>query len=726
MQQAKHIRPSIKGRKRHRVLVGVLAVLGGLLAIMGIVCAVWLQNLPSLNTITDYQNSQTTTVYANDNTTVLAEFYLEDRQPVNLDQIAPAVLSATLDTEDARFYDHGGVDPIGIARALVNNIMHPDNKQGASTITQQLVRNTVLSDEAFDITLKRKVREAVLAMQLEGTLSKDQILNLYLNTINYGDNCYGIEAAAQHYFSKKAADLTVLEAATLAGIPQSPTAYTPTVHPDACKTRRNQVLQRMAENGDLSQSQADALAAEPVTLQVPADDNSSDGIYQYPYFTSYVRDTLLNSLGVKGVYEGGLTVYTTLDPALQADAEAACQAQYDQWDASTDAEIALVSIDPDTGFIKALVGGKDYASDQFNLVTQASRQAGSAFKAFTLTAAIQDGINPATLIDCTSPATLGTWKVENINNVNYGIRSIQSALAVSSNTGFARLCEAVGPQRVVDTAQSMGITSELSAVPSITLGSSGVSPLEMCAAYATFADGGIQRSPTAVTKVVDRSGATVYEWQDEGTQALSSEVCYAATRCLQTVFTQGTAVSAQLYSGQVAAGKTGTSENYRDHWLCGYTPQLSTTVWMGSRQEQSLPNLDCCYVWRTYMTAALNGQELEQFPTAANPPYDNAFNSTQAQKYGTGGWGWGSSSSSAAGSASSSSQGSASSSTTDKNAYQYQDEQGNVYAYDEATDTYAYSDGNGGTYRYNENTNTYSYESSTTTTATASTSSKTP
>ena len=650
-------------KKKHHPALWLLLIIAcvGTAAIIA-VSAYWLRDLPGVENVESYGYSQTTTIYASDNTTVLAEFYLQNRQPVKLAEISGDAIDATLAIEDERFYDHGAVDVIGIGRALWNNIVarfggSDAGLQGASTISQQLVRNTVLADEATDISIKRKLREARLAMDLEAKYSKDQILNMYLNTINYGDNCYGIQAASQHYFSKDASDLTTLEAATLAGIPQSPNAYTPTIDPDACKERRNLVLQRMAECGYITTEECSKLQQEDIKLNV-AEEKSSDGIYLYPYFTSYVRDTLLNEYSTSEIYEGGLSVYTTLDVEKQQAAEDAVNAQLEGLDSSI--ECALVSIDPDTGYIKAMVGGKDFYSDQFNIATQGSRQPGSAFKAFTLATAIKQGINPSTLIDCTSPAIFGSsgeelsgyaasgtstystydytgtsssssnvWRVENFGGADYGIRSIQSAFAVSSNTGFARLIREVGAQNVVNTAHAMGITSELEAVDSLTLGTSGVSPLEMADAYCTFATGGIHRDATAITRIVDRDGNDIYEWEDEPTQALDKEVACACINVMKTVLTSGTATAAQLGTGQEAAGKTGTSENYRDHWLVAYTPQLSTAVWIGSREEQELPGLDCCYVWRTYMTAALSGSSIEQFPTAATPSYNNSFNETQ-------------------------------------------------------------------------------------------------
>ncbi len=652
-------------KKRHYLLWALLLIICAGTAIVIAASAYWLRDLPSIDNLEEYGYSQTTTVYASDNKTVLAEFYLQDRKPVKLAEISANVIQATLATEDERFYDHGAIDVIGICRAVWNNVSakitgNDSGLQGASTITQQLVRNTVLNDEATEITIKRKLREAALAMDIEEKYTKDEILNLYLNTINYGDNCYGIQAAAQHYFSKDASELTVLQAATLAGIPQSPNAYTPTVDPDACKERRNVVLDRMAECGYITQEECDELKSKKLKLKV-AEEKSSDGIYKYPYFTSYVRDTLLNEYSTDEIFQGGLSVYTTLDIDCQKAAEEACDSQLGGLDESVEA--ALVSIDPDTGYIKALVGGRDFYSDQYNLATQAQRQPGSAFKAFTLATAIKQGISPSTYIDCTSPAIFGSgkdlsgyssdndgsydnytsssststdvWRVENFGGADYGIRTIQSAFAISSNTGFARLIREVGAQNVVNTAQAMGITSELEAVDSLTLGTSGVTVLEMADAYATFATGGVHREATAITRITDRDGNTIYEWQDEPTQALDKKVACAAIKVMKTVLTGGTATAAQLGTGQEAAGKTGTSENYRDHWLVAYTPQLSTAVWIGSRTEQELPGLDCCYIWRTYMTAALNGSDIEQFPTAADPEYNNSFNTTQNNTLGT-------------------------------------------------------------------------------------------
>ena len=312
---------------------------------------------------------------------------------------------------------------------------------------------------------------------------------MYLNTINYGDGAYGIESAANHYFSKSAKDLTLAESALLAAIPQSPTNNNPKNNPDRAKERRNLVLDRMLSNGYITQEEHDEAQASDLDLNPAATDEHNDGIYQFPYYTSWIRKLLLDEYSSEEVYSGGLTVYTSLDVSKQQAAESACNEKLDSLD--DDVDIALSSIDPSNGYVVALVGGRDYYEDQFNLATQASRQAGSCFKMFTLVAAIEAGISPSTYISCSSPVTIGNWTVENYGGTSQGTKTIQGATQVSSNTGYARLIDVVGADKVVEVAKRMGITSELEAVPFITLGSQGVNTLQMASAYATLASGGV-------------------------------------------------------------------------------------------------------------------------------------------------------------------------------------------------------------------------------------------
>ena len=590
----------------------------------------WLEELPSIEDSDAFNFAEKTRVYANDGTTLLAEFFVENREPVSIDEISPFVLEGTVDTEDVRFYEHNGVDPQGIARALVNN-MRGGALEGASTITQQFVRNTLLVDEATDISFERKIREAELATQLEKQYSKDEILLMYLNTINYGDGCYGIEAAAKNYFQKSALDLTLVEAATLVGIPQSPTYLNPKTNPDACLDRRNTVLSRMLAAGGITKDEYDEAIAQELVLD-PAPPRATDGIYAYPYFTSYVRQVLLEEYSQAEVFKGGLTVYTTIDPAMQAKAELACENQYARM--AEEDEVSLTCIDPNTGYILAMVGGKNYEEEEWNLATQGGRPAGSSFKPFTLTAAIEQGINPSTLIDCTSPYKVGNDTFENYGNINYGIRSIQSATAVSSNTAYIRLSQKVTPDVAVDTAYRLGITTNQDKVMSATLGPGNVNSLEMASAYGTFATGGIKHSPEAITQILDRNGNEIDASNTEGERVISEEVAYAVTKVLKTVFTEGTAAGYAPYSGQPVAGKTGTSSDFKDHWLVGYTPHLSCAIWIGDPDftQPGNQNLSCNAIWQDFMNMALEGYEYQDFTPAADPVYDNKFNKEQNDK----------------------------------------------------------------------------------------------
>lgn len=595
-------------------LVVVLVILGGGGIAAAAAATVWLQDLPDYKDSSAFNYAQKTQVYANDGTTLLAEFYIENRDPVELSEISTYVLEGTVATEDERFYEHDGVDLMGIARAIVVNLTGT-GKEGASTITQQFVRNTVLADEANESTIKRKVREAYISLELEKMFEKDEILQMYLNTINYGQGAYGIEAASQLYFSKHASELTLSEAAALIGIPQSPTYNNPIDNPDNCLARRNLVLDRMLSNNYITQEGYDAAKETPLTLNVTREE-ATNGIMKYDYFTSYVRDTLLEDYSVNEVFKGGLTVKTTLDPHVQDLAEAAVDRKLDSL--PDNLECALVAIDPDTGFIEAMVGGRDYTTNEFNLATQAKRQAGSSFKTFTLLAALDEGISPEANLNCTSKVKINDWEVANYGNANYGIRSIESAFAVSSNTGFAELCTEIGPKKVADMAHKCGIESDLDAVPSITLGVEEVSVLEMAQAYATIANGGTLHKANCIEEIKDSSGQVIYRADTRGEKVLSTDLTEAAVEVMKGVVQKGTGRNAALYNGQPVGGKTGTSEDYRDKWFCGITPQISVAIWIGDRNEKSMPSwVAADSIFGDFVNKLLQGTEKEEFPKGA-------------------------------------------------------------------------------------------------------------
>ena len=587
----------------------------------------WTEDLPAIDS-SSFSFAEDSYMYAADGTTLLAKFQLEKRDPVELDQVSSYVVRGTIDVEDIRYYEHNGVDPQGIIRAVVNNLSG-GQLEGASTITQQLVRNTALSDEATDISLRRKAREAELAIELEERYSKEEILNMYLNTINYGDGCYGIEAAAQNYFQVSAADLTLAQAAALVGIPQSPTAFNPKENPQACLERRNQVLERMLSASDITQAQYDEAVASELELN-PAPDEPSQGIYAYPYFTSFVRDSLMEpdnkyNCSYADLFEGGLKIYTTLDVDMQNKAEQACSEQYYSMDEGMDA--ALVAMDPRNGYVKALVGGNDFYTDQWNIAVQGGRPSGSTFKVFALAAAIEEGISPQTAIDCSNPVTLESGQtVNNFGGATYGTRTLADATAISSNTGYYRLTERIGVNKLIDMAHRAGITSDLSPYPIIVLGTENVTPLEMTDAYCTFASGGLHRDYVIITRIEDKNGNILYETKDEPTRVIDEKVAAAVTEVLRGVFEKSyaTAAGSGPYNGQPVAGKTGTGMEFRDHWLVGYCPQLCCAAWIGNRDYSSTSEyLTANSLWQSFMSMALDGTEIIDFPQVESPTYTN-------------------------------------------------------------------------------------------------------
>ena len=622
--------------KTHFVGFGIAGVFGfiALLIVtlalsLGAVVSTWLENLPDYTSADAFLVAEPTRVYDADGNEIVA-YYLQNRRSVTLDEISDYVKKGTIATEDKRFYQHSGVDPEGIARAAVGQIFGSGEQGGGSTITQQLVRWTVLSDEQFENSLRRKVREAFIAIQMEKTYTKDQILNMYLNTIFYGNGAYGIEAASITYFNKHATDLTLNEAATLVGIPNSPTYYDPFVNYDNCKSRRNLVLSRMLEAGDISQEEYDTTVAEEIPLN-PGEltDSTSD----YPYFTDYVRDLLLQDFSADIINQGGLKVYTTIEPDKQKAAEeAAAETVSKIGDDGVSA--ALVSIDNSNGYIVAMVGGQNYGYDEeagqssINMATSL-RQAGSSFKTFTLIAAMREGMSPTVLLNCSSPMQItAEWNPHNYNNNQYGTITLARATELSSNTAYAQVIMAIGVDKLQETAALMGIDTPVKPVPASTLGATEVTPLEMCEAYSTIASGGLHRNPVAISRIEDRNGNVVYEHEDDAEQVLDSALAQDATEVLEGVFRAGyttSYVNAYFDADQPAAGKTGTADEASDLWFCGFTPQLTTVTWVGHRSGNAPVHLWGSYagtestaqpIWTAYMNAVLEGVERGEFPTS--------------------------------------------------------------------------------------------------------------
>ena len=633
-------------RRRIIILIAVLVTLPLLaLAVIAVLAALGLHtvaavenDIPSLEDQGQVSLAETTQIYAADGTLLAYLHGVENRTVISGKQIPDSLKHAIVAVEDERFYQHSGVDAEGFFRALVTNLKSESVEEGFSTITMQLVGNLYL--DRSDISLARKWDEMNLAWQFEKKYSKDEILDMYLNTVYFGSNAYGVEAAARTYFDKDPVDLTLAEAALLAGLPQAPSAYSPRRHPEVALERRNQILLKMYSQGFITLDEARAAIREPLTL-APYSPYTK---VQEPYVVAYVRKQLIDMFGEDRVFKGGLRVETTINPAYQKLAMEAISSTLNEKD---DPSASLVSIETRTGYIRAMVGGSDFDSSKFNLAAQGRRQPGSAFKTFVLTAAIESGIDPYNTYYESQPVTLTypgapkPWNVKTYSGASYGNSSVAQATLRSDNTVYAQMALDVGAERIVDVAKRMGITSYLNADPAIALGglTYGVSPLEMASAYATLSNQGEHVEPTIIIKVTDSRGEVVWEAQPKRTQAISAGVAYEVTRILQQNIFSGTGTKADI--DRPAAGKTGTAQEWYDAWFCGYTPYLSTAVWMGHPEAQiAMENVHGIRVtggsfpaimWQKFMYEADRDYPEEEFAEPAiMATYDPFFVSTYA------------------------------------------------------------------------------------------------
>jgi penicillin-binding protein 1A len=648
-------------------LVVVIAGTVGATAVFGSRC-----DLDSLRPVAVGQNSF---VYAADGSELGVIPAERNRTPVSRSEISPWVPRATVAIEDRRFYSHGGVDPVGIARAVVADIRAGKVVQGGSTITQELVRNLYLSRER---TLKRKLVEACLSIKLSRQWSKDRILTAYMNQVFYGNHAYGIEAAAETYFSRTAKQLTLEQAALLAGLPQAPSSYDPFRNPAAALERRNEVLRAMLVNGDITSTEFERASAHTSLGLKPGRRFIR---IREPYFFSYVQELLQQEYGSNTVREGGLKVYTTINPGLQKAATAAIKHVLTE---PTDPASAIISIDPRTGAIRAMTAvTPGRKGNQFNFVTSARRQPGSTFKTIALTTAVARGMDPFRTSYLSAPlhyqpdSTCNpndpncAWNVETYEHTYHGVESVASATVQSDNTVFARLSLDVGPENIVAMARKLGVrTSPLAAVPSIALGSVSVTPMELASAYSTIAAGGIYSKPMAITKVVLPNGKvdTDAGWgQPKQERVIPDWVASTVTQVLEQNMLYGTGRGAHLYN-HTDAGKTGTTDNYADAWFSGYTPRLMATVWIGYPAGE-IPMLNVhgiavsgptfpAQIWHLYMDTAIGRRPDVPFPRARTQPVWTYWRG-QYQYSGSYNYGYSSSSSS-----SSSSSGTTTSSAT--------------------------------------------------------------
>ncbi|MFO0752670.1 MAG: PBP1A family penicillin-binding protein [Thermodesulfovibrionales bacterium] len=704
-----------------------LSLLIVLILALGIVTGGYLAlatGVPSIADLKKYRATEGTKVYADDDTLV-GEFKIEKGIFVPVEKIPSSMKNALVAVEDSRFWQHKGIDYIGIARALVKDIMHGSLKEGGSTITQQLAKIIFLSPEK---TIQRKLREAQLAMKLEKELSKKEILELYLNKVYFGHGAYGVEMAARTYFGKSVGQLTLPEAAMLAGLVKAPTTYSPYNDLVRAKERQEVVLSRMEEEGYIKPSERSMAKAAPIALSSLRTSTETNN-----YFLEYVRQHLEQKYGVETVYKGGLKVYTALNKNTQAAAQKALQEglrEIDKrrgwrgpvghkdgikedagdgqrvsftaapgdistgivlaagpsealvkargltgklsladalWAANNltkgarkpaprgfkltdilrpgdivwvrvktvsgrnvtfsleqepEVEGALAAVEPETGYIRALVGGYNFTKSEYNRAVYAKRQPGSSFKPLIYAAALEHNFTPASLID-DAPVSYsggidGEWKPENYDHKYYGPTRLREALAYSRNVVTIKLVESVGIDAVISFAREAGIETDMPRELTIALGSISITPLEMAATYSTFANGGTRMQPIAVKYVTDAKGGLLESNEPEGVEVVSPQTSFLITSMMGDVITYGTGMRANI--GRPAAGKTGTSNDYKDAWFIGYTPQLVGCVWVGyddmrrSLGRGEVGGRAAAPIWGRFMRDALAGEPLEPFP----------------------------------------------------------------------------------------------------------------
>lgn len=635
-------------RKRRRLFILVTAailILVLLATSLGITYLTYRKDLPSLSQLHNIEPNLSTKLYGIDGK-IFKEFYTERRTLIPLGQMPPYLVNALLAAEDRKFYHHWGFDLLGTVRALATDLIHLKITQGGSTITQQLARTLFLTREK---TVPRKIKEFLTAIKIERTYSKDEILEMYLNQCYFGKGAYGIQAAAQVFFSKDARELTLSECALLVGVLKSPNRYSPLDYPDLALNRRNLVLKAMEDYGKLTESEYDSLRALPLELKA-----SSSRTGLGPYFSEMVRQYLIEEYGEKSLYNGGLSVYSTLNPEMQRAAEEIVQTQLAilqknfesshtlKQDTFTTIAVdtlngkiirkrvfkqlqaALVAIDNQNGNILAMVGGSDFTRSEFNRAIQALRQPGSAFKPFVWTAALENGFKPTDIIYDT-PVVLqagdgSEWKPQNFDTTFRGPMTLREGLRISRNIVSVKLIQKITPQEAVKYAHQLGINSYLAPFPSLSLGSSEVNLLELVNAYSVFPNGGMRIEPKFILKITDRYGKILEKNSSiKRQEALDPQTAYIMTTLLQTVIDQGTGAPSRAWGfDRPAGGKTGTTDENMDTWFIGFTPQITAGVWVGmddktalgkhgTGAEMALP------VWTEFMKAATAGMPILYF-----------------------------------------------------------------------------------------------------------------
>lgn len=538
----------------------------------------------------------------------------QNRLPIDINKVPQNLQNAFIAAEDNRFYEHIGIDPIGIFRAIFANLTNRGIAQGGSTITQQLAKNAFLSQEQ---TLKRKIQEAMLALEIEHKYSKKEILEMYMNQIYFGQGAYGIQTAAKTYFNKDVNELTLTQCAMLAGLPKSPNYYSPFNNLNEAKKRKNVVLDQMVKYGYVSAAEAEDAKNQDLGLSKSHQSKEAD---EYASFIDYVSQQVAKKYGDDALYKEGLKIYTTMDVDKQHAAVRAIRNlpnNYTDENGLTQPQAAIVSIDPKTGHILAMVGGR--GQDSFNRASMAVRQPGSAFKPFVYLTALQHDMTPDTTMN-DQPVTYGNWSPKNAGGSYSGTMTLSDALAHSVNTIAVQLADQVGTKNIIANAKKMGITTLDAKDDNLAMAlgglTKGVTPLEMASAYGTFANKGVHVKPTAIVKILDRNGnvledASTLEKEETKTRVMSEREAYEMTTMLEGVIDHGTGTAAAI--GRPAAGKTGTTDDNKDAWFVGYTPDIVTAVWIGD--DTGSHSLGEIYggtipaeIWKDYMSSATSDE----------------------------------------------------------------------------------------------------------------------
>ncbi|VBB07920.1 transglycosylase [Lucifera butyrica] len=563
-------------------------------------CAFW--GLPEVNNLENLKLMTATQVF-DIHGQLISKLFEENRIVVSINNISPYIQEAIIDNEDTRFYSHMGVDPIGILRALWIDLLHGRIVEGGSTITQQLAKNMFLTQEQ---TLSRKLKEALLAIIIERKFSKQEILQAYLNQIYFGEGAYGVEAASQVYFGKHAVELSLGESAMLAGLPRGPNIFSPYVDKKAALQRRQVVLEGMVKAGDITEEEAQRAAAEPLKLA-----GRKKRTVQASYFLDYIANELVGRYGANRVYKGGLKVYTTLDSNVQKAAERAL-GKY---------QGAVLALDPRTGYIEAMVGGRNYAESQINRVITEVRQPGSAFKPFVYATALNRGLAANTVI-VDEPINIDGYAPHNYDEKFHGPMILKKALRLSINIVAVKLAQQLGVEHVLDLAKSMGITTLVPGDNNLAaaLGglTQGVNLMELTTAYSAIANGGILSRPIAILKVLDQNGQVLEETNLHQQAVLKPEMAYILMDMMKGVLENGTGKAGNI--GRPSAGKTGTTDNFQTAWFVGFTPDLLTGIYVGNDDHTpvGISGAEVAGMWGTMMKQALKDSKPVDFPVPPN------------------------------------------------------------------------------------------------------------